>query len=94
MTCSVVSDARSLMQNGVMEYESVILFTKEPPLGEDHFTVVARKDISNMPLGVKPDLRMTNEFRKKEHLIEYRAPKGRTPLTSMSCIFSRVEKGK
>ena len=95
MTCSVVgSDVRLLIKNGILDFDAVILFTEEPPIGEDFFTVVSRKDVLNMPVGVKPDLRLSNEARLKPHVLQFRSGKGRTPALSTSYVFSRVERGK
>ena len=65
----------------------------EPPLGEDHFTAVLRRDILNLPVGVKPDIRPSNEFRKTPHVLQFKSAKGKTPTSSHSCIFSRAERG-
>lgn len=76
MASSVVSDVRSRLKNGNLDYESLVIFTEEPPLGEDHFTVVKRSDILNIPVGVKADARLSNQFRLTGHVLNFFAGKG------------------
>ena len=38
-----------------MDFDLIVLFTEEPPLGEDFCTIVAKKDLIRLPLGVIPD---------------------------------------
>ena len=96
MTCSVVAsegDYRHNVRVGSMEFNSLVLFTNPPPLGEDYFTVVAKKSLLKLPLGVIPDGRMSDAARLKSHFIEFKSPKGRTPKISLSYVFSRIERG-
>ena len=77
-----------------MDFDLLVIFTEEPPLGENFLTVVQKKDLVRLPLGVIPDGRMTDAARLAYHVLEYKGSKGRTPRSSTSCIFSRIEKGK
>ena len=97
MASSVVSDAgdyRGQVRVGAMDFDLLVVFTAEPPLTEDHFTVVSKKDLVRLPLGVIPDGRMTDSARLTSHILEFKAGKGRMPKTSTSHIFSRVQRGK
>ena len=97
MASSVVSDAGDYpgqIRSGAMDFELLVVFTEEPPLTEDFFTAVAKKDLVRIPLGIIPDGRMTDSARVTTHILEYKGGKGRMPRTSTSCIFSRIERGK
>lgn len=97
MASSVVSEAgeyRDLVRTGAMEFELLVVFTNPPPMGEDFFTVVSKKDLVKVPLGVIPDGRMSDSARLFEHPLEYKSGKGRTPRIFNTCVFSRVERGK
>ena len=80
-------------QSPVMPFEALVYFTREPPPGEDFFTVVMNKDVVKLPLGIVPDAELTREARKKVHVIEFKNGK-KTPIIASSCVFSRVHSCK
>ena len=98
MAASTVADAGekdlARLRSESLEFDAVVLFTAEPPITEDFFTVVPRRLMAKLPVGVIEDAQMTDEARKSEHLIQYKGQGSRTPKTSSSSGFCRVEKGK
>ena len=96
MASSVVTqegDYRQMVRAGAMDFDSLVVFTDPPPMGEDYFTVVAKKALVRLPIGVIPDGRMTDAARLTPHILEYKNSKGRMPKLSSSYVFSRVERG-
>ena len=97
MASSVVTqegDYRHMVRVGAMDFEALVIFTDPPPVGEDYFTVVAKKSLVKLPVGVIPDGRMTDSARLTPHILEFKTAKGRMPRLSTSYVFSRVERGK
>ena len=97
MASSVVApggDYRGNIRTGAMQFDLMVVFTEEPPIGEDYLTVVAKKDLVRLPAGVIPDGRMTDAARLTPHILEHKGQKGKTPRMSNSYIFSRIERGQ
>lgn len=97
MASSVVSasgEYRHDIRIGAMEFDALVIFTEEPPIGEEYFTVVAKKELIKLPVGIIPDGRMSDSARLKVRLLEFKGGKGRAPRVSSSYVFSRVERGK
>ena len=97
LACSSIQDAGFFAtpesQVNVMKFELSVVFTPEPPPGEDYFTLELKKNIGKFPPGIVPDREVKRADRKRFHTMTFRVGKGRTPVVSRSSIFSRVALG-
>lgn len=89
MSGDVIMSARDKFKSGILDFDRVVLFTPDPPPGEECFTIAKISDIKNFPAGITNEAYIGQNGRVTRHELKWIGG-----AESTSFIFGRVELGK